>query len=132
ARGGGRGVEAPGVGDEGFDLERQGPAFGGAAGIVMLIYRNGQTYVPPAQRYRIPADSRMKALAASGRGSYSSDVHASGTHIRVLVKGIGSRGALAIALTLKDVDHTLSSQPLLHVLIADTEIAMAALTMILV
>src|SRR5204863_6593243 len=55
-----------------------------------------------------------------------------GTHIRVLVTGIGSRGALAIALPLTDVDHTLSRQLLLLVLIAAAGIALAALLGILV
>ena len=127
------GREPPGVGDEGLGIDgRSGPAFGGAAGIITLIYKNGTTYVPPGQRYRIPASAQMKALAASGRGQYVTDMHVNGTHIRVLVTGIGVDGALAAALPLTDVDHALSSQLLLLVIIGAAGIALAALLGILV
>ena len=125
--------EGPGVRDEGLGIDgRTGPAFGGPAGIVTLVYRDGGTYVPAGQRYQIPADARMKALAASGAGEYSTDMHVSGTHIRVLATGIGVDGALAVALPLTDVDRALSSQLLLLVLIAAGGIALAALLGILV
>ena len=122
------GGEAPDVRDEGLGLDRsRGGPFGGAAGIVTLIYPNGGTYVPPGQRYQIPPDSRMKALAASGRGRYYTEMHVNGTHIRVLVTGIGRDGALAVALPLSEVDNTLDSQVLLLILIAAGGIALAAL-----
>jgi two-component system sensor histidine kinase MprB len=128
----GRG-EGPGIRDEGLGLDLQrGAPFGGAAGIVTLIYRNGGSYIPAAQRYAIPADTRMKALAAAGRGSYLTDMSVKGTHIRVLVTGIGVNGALAVALPLTDVDHALSSQLLLLVLIGAGGIALGAILAILV
>ena len=49
--------------------------FGGAAGIITLIYPNGGTYVPPGQSYEIPPDAPMKALAKSGRASYYTEMH---------------------------------------------------------
>ena len=54
------------------------------------------------------------------------------THIRVLATGIGSDGALAVALPLTEIDHTLSSQILLLVVIAAAGIALAALLGLLV
>jgi two-component system sensor histidine kinase MprB len=127
------GREGPGVRDEGLGLDqRVGPAFGGPAGTFTLVYQNGGTYIPRGQRYQVPVDSRLRGVAATGRGQYLTDMHANGTHIRVLVTGIGSDGALAVALPLTDVDKTLRSQLLLLVLIAGAGIALAALLGILV
>jgi len=129
--------EPPCVGDEGTGIDqRTGPAFGGAPGIVTIIYppKCGLpgTYSPPDQRYEIPVDARMKAVAASGHGQYFTDVTASGTHIRVLVTGTGSYGAIAVALPLTTVDDALSNQLLLLSVIAAGGIALAALLGILV
>ncbi len=130
----GHGVgESPGVGDEGLGLDRtRGPGLGGPAGIVTLVYSNGGVYVPPGQTEQIPVDARLKALAARGSGQYYTDMHVDGTHVRVLATGIGSDGALAVALPLTDVDHALSSQLLLLALIAAGGIALAALFGLLV
>jgi two-component system, OmpR family, sensor histidine kinase MprB len=127
------GREPPGVGDEGLGIDgRAGPAFGGAAGIITLIYRNGEIYVPRGQQYRIPVSPHVKAIAASGDGRYLTDMHVNGTHIRVLVTGIGADGALAVALPLTDVDKALASQLLLLLIIGAAGIALAAVLGILV
>jgi two-component system sensor histidine kinase MprB len=124
--------EGPGVGDEGlgFDHGRTPPAFGGAAGAITIIYRNGQMHVVRGQQ--IPADPRTKALAASGRGQFLADRTVNGTHIREMVTGVGVNGAIAVALPLTDVDHTLSHELLLMLLIAAGGIAFAAVLGILV
>jgi two-component system sensor histidine kinase MprB len=129
----GSGAEGPGIGDEGLGIDqRVGPAFGGAAGIITLVYRNGGKYQPAGQSYSIPVDDRMKALARSGSGQYSTDLHSRGTHIRVFVTGIGASGALAVALPMTDIDNALSSQLLLLVVIAAAGIALAAVLGLLV
>ena len=121
------------VGDEGLGLDRlSGPAFGGAPGIFTLFNRCGGKFVPTGQGYSIPSNSRIQTLARSGNGTYFSDMTVSGNHIRVLVTGIGSAGALAVALPLNDVDHTLSSQLRLLIAIAAAGIALAALLGVLV
>jgi two-component system sensor histidine kinase MprB len=115
-------------GDEGLGLDRlSGPAFGGAPGIYTLFNSCGGTFVPTGQGYSIPSNSRIKELARSGHGQYITDMTVSGTPIRVLVTGIGHAGALGVALPLKDVNHTLSSQLTLLVVIAAAGIALAAL-----
>jgi len=127
------GREGINQGDEGLGLDQsRGPAFGGAAGIITLIHPNGTTWKPTTQPSTIPASNTMKALAASGTGSSFTEMHVSGTHIRVLVTGIGHYGALAVALPLTEVDHTLASQVLLLAVIAAAGIALAALLGILV
>jgi two-component system sensor histidine kinase MprB len=118
--------------DEGLGLdERRGPAFGGAAGTVTLVHANGVPFAPPGQK-QIPVDSRAKALAASGHGRYFTTMTVGGTHIRVMATGIGWRGALLVALPLKDVDNALHSQLLLLALIAAGGILLAAVLGLLV
>jgi two-component system sensor histidine kinase MprB len=119
--------------DEGLGLDGFGPrAFGGASGTFTLACRNGTIYQPRGQLNRIPADARARAVAASGRGQYFTDMQVGKNHIRVLVTGIGPRGALMVALPLNDVDKALSSQLLLLVLISAGGIALAALLGLLV
>ena len=103
------------------------PRLAARPGIYTLFNRCGGKFVPTGQGYSIPSNSRIEALARSGNGQYITDMTVSGTPIRVLVTGIGNAGALAVALPLKDVNHTLSSQLTLLVVIAAAGIALAAL-----
>ncbi|MGH2856001.1 MAG: HAMP domain-containing sensor histidine kinase, partial [Solirubrobacteraceae bacterium] len=114
---------------EGLQLDSDnGPAFGGAPGIATLVHADGTAYVPPGERGNIPVDSRERALAASGVGSYYADKTVEGTPIRVLATGLGhGNGALLVALPLRDVQRTLSSELLLLVIVAAGGVALAAL-----
>jgi len=113
--------------DEGLHLdEDNGPAFGGAAGSVTLVHRNGFVFHPPAQLGTVPANSRAKALAASGKGQYFEDMTVNRTPIRVMATGIGPLGALLVALPMHDVDHTLDRLLMLLALIAAGGILFAA------
>ncbi|MGH2858719.1 MAG: HAMP domain-containing protein, partial [Solirubrobacteraceae bacterium] len=119
--------------DEGLGLaDHRGPAFGGAAGTVALIRRNGSTYVPTGQTYKIPITAPFKAIAARGTGRDFTEMNVGGTEIRVLATGIMNRGALLVALPMTDVNHALRSQMLLLGVIAAAGIALAALLGILV
>jgi len=119
--------------DEGLGLDRQGPqAFGWPSGTLTLVYPSGVTYSPPSQTYRIPADARAKSLARTGNGRYFTDMTVSKTHIRVMVTGIGPKGALMVALPMTDVDRTLHNQLLLLIGIGAGGIALAAFLGILV
>ncbi len=114
--------------DEGLGLDNRGPqAFGGPSGAFTLVYPSGRTYSPTNQGYSIPADPRAKPTAASGRGQYFTDLHANGVHIRVLVTGIGPKGALMVALPLTQVDHTLRNELVLLLIVGAAGIALAAL-----
>jgi two-component system sensor histidine kinase MprB len=128
-----RGSGPTGDPDEGLGLDSRGPqAFGGPSGTFTLIYTNGATYSPPSQQFAIPADARAKAVARSGKGRYFTDLTVAGTHIRVWVTGIGSKGALMVALPMTDVDRTLHNQLLLLIGIGAGGIALAAFLGILV
>jgi two-component system sensor histidine kinase MprB len=123
----------PGDRDEGLGLgDRGGPAFGGAAGTLTLVRSDGTAFVPRGQQQRLPVDARARALAVRGKGHYFTDMTVNGTHIRVLATGVGWRGALLVALSLKDVDHALHSQLLLLIAIAAGGILLAGLLGLLV
>jgi two-component system, OmpR family, sensor histidine kinase MprB len=125
--------EGPCTGDGGLGLDRlDGPGFGAAPGIYTLFHQCGGTFVPSDQSSKIPATAPIERIARSGKGEYISDMTVAGTHIRVLVTGIGARGALAVALPLTDVDHALSSQLTLLIAIASAGILLAGLLGIMV
>ena len=119
--------------DEGLGFERQrGGPFGSASGFLTLVHRNGSTCYPSSQTYSIPVTSRFKAIAARGMGRVYTDMQVHGSEVRVLARGIGSRGALLVALPLRDVDHALERQLVLLTIIAAAGIALAALLGLLV
>jgi two-component system, OmpR family, sensor histidine kinase MprB len=114
--------------DEGLGLDQLPPqAFGGPSGTFTVFKANGQTYVPPGQTYEIPATAAIESAAKTGHGQFYTDMRVKGTHIRVLVVGIGPKGALAVALPLTTVDNALSSQLVLLLVIGGAGILLAAL-----
>jgi two-component system, OmpR family, sensor histidine kinase MprB len=129
--GGGQGLfNATGGGDCDHGLNVNGPtapAFGGAAGFAQLVSASGTICRGTGETSVIPVDSQVKALAKSGVGHYFTDMTVGGSHIRVLVTGVRGFGALEVALPLTDVDHTLSNELLLMVIIAAGGIVLAAL-----
>ncbi|HTX44899.1 MAG TPA: HAMP domain-containing sensor histidine kinase [Solirubrobacteraceae bacterium] len=131
--GGGRGLITGQDCDGGLGLNGpSAPAFGGAAGFVQLIQANGSVCRGTGEKLEIPSDPRATALARTGSGQYSVDKTVDGIAIRVLVSGVQGKGALEVALPLSDVNHTLSNELLLMVIIAAAGIALAALLGILV
>ncbi len=118
--------------DLGLGLQdRGGPAFGGAAGAAMLVRADGRVCAPTGSA-RIPVDARARALGRRGRGQYYADMNVKGHDIRVLATGAGYRGALLVALPLRDVNNALDSQLLLLVLISAAGILLAGVLGLLV
>ena len=105
----------PADGDDHRDKVPPNP-FGDAAGKVQYLSPQGTILSSSTTSSQLPVDARAKELAASGTGSYFSDAHVSGVHLRVLTVGLGRRGAAQIARPLTEVDHAL--QQLLLVLLA--------------
>jgi two-component system, OmpR family, sensor histidine kinase MprB len=120
--------------DEGLGLDHTPPqAFGGPSGTFTLFKPDGHTpYVPSGQTYEIPSTPAIESLARTGHGEFYTDMLVKGTHIRVLVVGIGSKGALAVALPLTTVDNALSRQLVLLIVIGGAGILLAALLGLLV
>jgi two-component system sensor histidine kinase MprB len=108
-----------------------GPGFGGAAGLRQFVSPAGQVckFGGGAQ---LPVNSRVKQIAKTQSGDYFADTTVSGHNLRVLTTGVPGRGAIMVALPLADVDHALSHQLLMLILIAASGIALAALFGILV
>ncbi len=115
----------------GLDRSRGGP-FGGPQGYVQLVRANGFICLANGESTAIPVSADVKALAARGSGHSTTDTHVGSTHLRVLAYGVGSRGALMVALPRTDVDNALSHELLLLIVIAAAGIALAALLGILV
>jgi two-component system, OmpR family, sensor histidine kinase MprB len=113
--------------DEGLGIDRLPPqAFGGPSGTFTVFYRDGGTY-NAGQAYGIPSTPAIRAVATSGEGQFYTDMTVNGTHIRVLVTGIGPGGALAVALPLTTVDNALRHQAVLLLVIGGAGIMVAAL-----
>ncbi len=115
----------------GLDVSRGG-GFGSAQGYVQLVRRTGSICLAGGERTTIPVGSEVRKLAAGGSGHFTTDATVGSTHLRVLAYGVGSRGALMVALPRSDVDRTLSNELLLLVVIAAAGIALAALLGLLV
>jgi two-component system, OmpR family, sensor histidine kinase MprB len=119
--------------DEGLGFDHLPPqAFGGPAGAFTLFKRGGGTYVPTGQSYKIPETAAIRSLAAAGHGRFFTNMRVDGTHIRVLVTGIGDKGALAVALPLTTVDNALSNQLVLLLVIGGAGILLAVMFGLLV
>jgi two-component system, OmpR family, sensor histidine kinase MprB len=119
--------------DEGLGLDQlRGPVFGGASGTFTVFNPCGGTYNVPGQRSEVPRTPAIEAVADTGRGQFYTDMVVRGTHIRVLVTGIGWRGALAVALPLTTVDSALRRELVLLLVIGGAGILLAALLGLLV
>jgi two-component system sensor histidine kinase MprB len=66
------------------------------------------------------------AVARGERGAFFSDIHVRGTHLRVLTFPYGVGGAVQVARSLTEVDHSLGRIKNLLILIAGGGIAIAA------
>jgi two-component system, OmpR family, sensor histidine kinase MprB len=110
---------------------RRRPPFGGAEGVLEQLSPRGSLLASDAQD-RIPVDARMRALARRGAGHYFADTRVRGVALRLYVVGAGSAGAFIVALPLTAVDHALSHQLVLLIIIAAAGIALAALLGLLV
>ncbi|HEY5187998.1 MAG TPA: HAMP domain-containing sensor histidine kinase [Solirubrobacteraceae bacterium] len=120
--------------DNGLGIDdTRGPGFGGATGFVQLVSANAKRIcLPLSEKTVIPVDAQVRALAATGHGHYLSDTEVGSTHLRTLVYGLGSRGALMVALPLTDVNNTLRKEILLLMLVAAAGILLAGLLGLLV
>jgi two-component system sensor histidine kinase MprB len=114
--------------DEGLGLDTPEPqTFGGPTGTFTLICADGRTYSPRSQGYSIPTTPRALAVAKTGTGQFFTDMTVSKHRIRVMVSGIGWRGALMVALPLDSVDSELRRQVVLLLAMGGIGILLAAL-----
>jgi two-component system sensor histidine kinase MprB len=107
----------------------EAPGQGGATGLQVLITPSGESCrVRTTGTTELPVSARAKALAKRGTGQYFTDITAGGTPFREFLIALpGGRGAFEVALSLKNVNTTLSNELLLLAVIAASGIALAAL-----
>jgi two-component system sensor histidine kinase MprB len=99
---------------------------GGATVYPQGVDANGKVYLPPRATVALPVNDDVTAVARGKRGAFFSDTHVSGTHLRVLTFPYGAGGAVQVARSLTEVDHSLGRIKNLLILIAGGGIAIAA------
>jgi two-component system sensor histidine kinase MprB len=101
------GTPGPGPPQDFLHYGRRIPLFGGAPGYLQLVGADGGITRPAGEGGVLPVGPKAQAIAASGSGRRLDDVHASGTHLRVLTVGLGEMGAVQVARPLAEVDNAL-------------------------
>ena len=100
--------------------------FGGPTVYPQGVDANGRVYPIPTAKVRLPVNNAVIAVARGERGAFFSDVHVNGTHLRMLTFPYGVGGAVEVARSLTEVDHSLGRIKNLLILIAGGGIAIAA------
>jgi two-component system sensor histidine kinase MprB len=80
----------------------------------------------PNPGYRIPVSSSDRALAAGGGEPSLDDVSDQGTDLRVLTQPLSTGGAIQLARSLEDTEHTLDTLVIILALVSAGGIALAA------
>ena len=100
---------------------------GGAKVYPQGVDANGKVYpTSPNAEVRLPVTNAVIAVARGERGAFFSDVDVQETHLRVLTFPYGRGGAVQVARSLTEVDHSLGRIKNLLILIAGGGIAIAA------
>jgi two-component system, OmpR family, sensor histidine kinase MprB len=99
---------------------------GGATVYPQGVDSAGRVYLPPGAKVSLPVNSGVTAVARGDRGAFFSDTHVGKTHLRVLTFPYGPGGAVEVARSLTEVDHSLGRIENLLILIAGGGIAIAA------
>jgi two-component system sensor histidine kinase MprB len=99
---------------------------GGATSYPQGVDATGKVYLPPRATVALPVSDGVRAVARGARGEFFSDIHVRGTHLRMLTFQFGPGGAVQVARSLTEVDHSLGRIKDLLLLIAGGGIAIAA------
>jgi two-component system sensor histidine kinase MprB len=101
---------------------------GGATVYPQGVDASGKVYLVGAGRpkVRLPVNNEVIAVARGARGAFFSETYVEGIHLRMLTFPYGTGGAVQIALSLTQVDHSLGRIKNLLILIAGGGIAIAA------
>jgi two-component system sensor histidine kinase MprB len=125
---GGRGTAPPGApGARGRGIPNPQPEpFGGPEGLAQLVLPSGRVVRRPGTTEAIPVDAHVRDVARRGSGEYLTDVTVKGTHLRVLTRGAGDRGAVQLARPLDEVDRQLHRVVLVLLLVGAAGVALGA------
>jgi two-component system sensor histidine kinase MprB len=117
----------PGPGNSVF-LQRAVPSPGPGAppSLAQLIGPSGTVLADPGSQFRIPVSATDRELATSGGDASFSDVDAHGTSLRVLTQPLPMGGAVQLARSLEDTNHTLNTLVIILAAVSAGGIALAA------
>jgi two-component system sensor histidine kinase MprB len=109
-------------------LQRAVPAPGPGAppSLAQLIGPNGTVVTDVGSQYRIPVSPTDRELATSGGDASFSDVDSQGSSLRVLTQPLAMGGAIQVARSLEDTDHTLDTLIIILAAVSAGGIALAA------
>jgi two-component system, OmpR family, sensor histidine kinase MprB len=114
-------------GDEVFLQQAVAPPSPGAPpSLAQLVSPNGTVAVRGDPQLTIPVTSTDRALAASGGNASLADVNTNGTDLRVLTQPLATGGAIQLARSLEDTNHTLNTLVIILALVSAGGIALAA------
>jgi two-component system sensor histidine kinase MprB len=102
------------------------PGPGSAPSLAQLIAPDGTVVTEPDSRYTIPVSSEERALAANGGKPSLTDVDEGGTELRVLTQPLATGGAIQVARSLEDTEHTLDTLVIILAVVSAGGIALAA------
>jgi two-component system sensor histidine kinase MprB len=102
------------------------PQLGGAAGYAQLYRSNGDVLSSEHAGSVLPVTAATRAVAAGRRPAFFSDATIAGTRVRVLTERASEGGVWQVALSLSDVESTLSNLRLVLAIVCLGGIALAA------
>jgi two-component system sensor histidine kinase MprB len=122
------GAPPPGGVPGGFPGRVQPVPLGGSSGYVQFCSPDGQIHIPAGQgpRATIALDPTDRSIAQRGSGRTFSDRTVSGTSLRVLTVGAGSRGAIIVARPLTEANRELTRLLVILAIVGAGGIALAA------
>src|SRR4029450_10572414 len=80
----------------------------------------------PDSQFTLPVSSGDRQIAASGGDASFADVKQGGTELRVLTRPLATGGAVQVARSLADTEHTLDTLVIILALVSAGGIALAA------
>jgi two-component system, OmpR family, sensor histidine kinase MprB len=113
---------------EEFFLQRAipAPSPGAPIPLAQLITRNGAVVTEPDSPVTIPLSGGERTLARNGGDADFADVKEDGTELRVLTQPLAEGGAIQVARSLADTEHTLDTLVIILALVSAGGIALAA------
>jgi two-component system, OmpR family, sensor histidine kinase MprB len=102
------------------------PGPGAPPSLAQLVAPNGTVVVKRDSQFTIPVTSTDRELAASGGKASLADVKTRGTDLRVLTQPLATGGAIQLARSLEDTNHTLNTLVIILALVSAGGIALAA------
>jgi two-component system sensor histidine kinase MprB len=99
---------------------------GGARGYPQIVRADGAIFPVPGASATLPVPDKVTEIAQEGKGTWLTDAHVKGTHIRMIAFPYAPGYAVEVARPLTEVDRSLGRIKNFLILIAGGGIAIAA------